>query len=296
MENPLFEKILFPTDLSGYAIKSLDCIADLPGVREVILLHVVDATTYSKRGWTHEGEIENSRLLLEQHKKDLENLGLAVRVEVDVITSGSVPNRILDVAAAEKVSIIVMGARGRGVVQGLLLGSVSSAVLHNTNNHVLIIRHKVIQGTQGLQFEKFCSQILSRIIFPMDFTEEAYAGLETIGAIPGVGAIFTLYVISRGETRDEIAADEQRANQLLADLHAREALRDCDLTYLVRVGSPIDEIIRVAEEEDASLICMTSHGKGFFRELLVGSTSFDIVRRAKRPVLVLHMTRKEPRD
>jgi nucleotide-binding universal stress UspA family protein len=206
-----------------------------------------------------------------------------------VITSGSVPNRILDVAAAENVGLIVMGARGRGVVQGLLLGSVSSAVLHNTQNHVLIIRHKVMQGTQGLQFEKFCSQILSRIVFPMDFTEEAYAGLEKIAAMPKVGRIYTIYVISRGETRDEIAAEEKRATQLLANLHTSEALHDYDLTDMVRVGSPTDEIIRVAEEEDASLICMTSHGKGYFRELLVGSISFDVVRRAKRPVLVLHI-------
>jgi nucleotide-binding universal stress UspA family protein len=292
MENPLFDTILFPTDLSGYAIKSLDCIADLPGVREVILLHVIDATLYSKRGWTHEGEIENSRLLLEKHKKDLEDLGITVKVQVDVITSGSVPDRILSVAATEQVSLIVMGARGRGVVQGLLLGSVSSAVLHNTQNHVLIIRHRVIEGTQGLQYEKFCSQILSRIIFPMDFTEEAYAGLETIVTLPQVGEIYALHVISRGETHDEIAADEQRATRLLAELHARETLQNVELTNLVRVGSPIDEIIRVAEEEDASLMCMTSHGKGYFREVLVGSTSLDIVRRSKRPVLVLHIKKK----
>jgi nucleotide-binding universal stress UspA family protein len=293
MANPLFEKILFPTDLSGYAIKSLDCIADLPEVREILLLHVVDATTYSKRGWTHEGEIENSRLLLEQHKRDLESLGLKVQVQVDVITSGTVPDRILDVATAEKVSLIVMGARGRGVVQGLLLGSVSSAVLHNTNNHVLIIRHKVMQDTQGLKFEKFCSQILSRIVFPIDFTEEAYAGLDRIGAIPNVGKVFVLHVISRGESHDEIAADERRATRLLADVHTREGLRIFGLKDVVRVGSPIDEIIRLAEEEDASLICMVSHGKGYFRELLVGSTSFDVVRRAKRPVLVLQMKKRE---
>jgi nucleotide-binding universal stress UspA family protein len=289
MENPLFEKILFPTDLSGYAIKSLDCIADLPGVREVVILHVIDATTYSKRGWTHDREIENSRLLLEQHKTELERFGLTVNVQVDVITSGSVPNRILDVAAAEKVSLIVMGARGRGVVQGLLLGSVSSAVLHNTRNHVLIIRHKVIEGTLGLQFEKFCSQILSRIVFSMDFTEEAYTGLETIAAIPNVGTVFALHVISRGESHGEIATAEEQAVQMLGDLHRRDTLHQLDLTDLVRVGSPTDEIIRVAEEEAASLICLVSHGKGIFRDLLVGSTSFDVVRRAKRPVLVLHM-------
>jgi nucleotide-binding universal stress UspA family protein len=289
MENPLFEKILFPTDLSGYAIKSLDCVADLPDVREIILLHVVDATTYSKRGWTHEPEIENSRLLLEQHKKDLESIGLKVRIQVDVITSGSVPNRILDVAAAEKVSLIVMGARGRGAVRGLLLGSVSSAVIHNMHNHVLVTRHKIIEGTEGLQFEKYCSQILSRIIFPVDFTEETYAGLDTIATLPNVGKIIALHVISRGETHEEIKEAEQRAKQLMEALPSTEKLQGREMQGLVRVGSPTEEIIRVAEEEDASLICMTSHGKGLFRELLVGSTSLDVVRRAKRPVLILYM-------
>jgi nucleotide-binding universal stress UspA family protein len=100
-------------------------------------------------------------------------------------------------------------------------------------------------------------------------------------------------VISRGESHDEIAADERRATRLLADVHTREGLRIFGLKDVVRVGSPIDEIIRLAEEEDASLICMVSHGKGYFRELLVGSTSFDVVRRAKRPVLVLQMKKRE---
>ncbi len=293
MENSLFERILFPTDLSGYAIKSLNCITELPGVKTVTLLHVVDATTYSKRGWTHEGEIENSRLLLEQHKADLENLGIEVHVQVDVITSGSVADRILSVAAAEKVSLIVLGARGRSVVRGLLLGSVSTAVLHKTNHHVLIIRHKVIEGTQGLQFEKFCSQQLSRIVFPMDFTIESYEALEIVGALPRAGRIYMVYVISRGETREEIAEDEKKGAEMLKELHTRNVLQEANITDVVRVGSPPEEIIRVAEEEYASLICVTSHGKGYFRELLVGSTSFDVVRRAKHPVLVLQMKKTD---
>jgi nucleotide-binding universal stress UspA family protein len=173
MENALFERILFPTDLSEYAMKSLDWIADLPEIQEVILLHVIDATTYSKRGWIHEPEMENSLLLLEQYKKDLGTQGLSVQIRIDVITSGSMPIHILNVAEEVKANLIVMGARGRSMVRGLLLGSVSSAVLHNARTHVLIIRHKIMSETEGSQFEKFCSRILSRPLFPMDFSEEA---------------------------------------------------------------------------------------------------------------------------
>jgi len=35
-----FEKVLFPTDFSKYSQKILECINELPGVRDVVLLHV----------------------------------------------------------------------------------------------------------------------------------------------------------------------------------------------------------------------------------------------------------------
>jgi len=39
----MFEKVLVPTDFSRYALKMLDCIGEIPGPREVVLLNVVDA-------------------------------------------------------------------------------------------------------------------------------------------------------------------------------------------------------------------------------------------------------------
>jgi len=47
----MFEKVLFPTDFSEYAQKTLECIGDIPGIKRIVLLHVVDATHPSKRGW-----------------------------------------------------------------------------------------------------------------------------------------------------------------------------------------------------------------------------------------------------
>lgn len=38
----MFEKVLFATDFSDYAKKTLDCIAGFPGIAEVILLHVLE--------------------------------------------------------------------------------------------------------------------------------------------------------------------------------------------------------------------------------------------------------------
>ncbi len=64
-EDKMFEKILFPADFSEYAQKTLECIGEIPGIKELMLLHVVDATHPSKRGWTHGPHIENAKILME---------------------------------------------------------------------------------------------------------------------------------------------------------------------------------------------------------------------------------------
>jgi len=56
IEYPMFEKILFPTDFSAYAKKTLDCIAGFPGARDIILFHVVEEAR-SPRGGGEVGEI-----------------------------------------------------------------------------------------------------------------------------------------------------------------------------------------------------------------------------------------------
>ncbi len=55
----------------------------------------------------------------------------------------------------------------------------------------------------------------------------------------------------------------------------------------VHIGSPPDEITYVAEEENVSLITMSTRGRGVFREILLGGTARDVVRHAKRPVLAV---------
>ena len=56
---------------------------------------------------------------------------------------------------------------------------------------------------------------------------------------------------------------------------------------LVRNGNPIDEILRVAEEIDADLIVLGSHGIGAARRFLLGSVSDRILEYARCSVLIV---------
>jgi len=283
----MFEKVLFPTDFSEYAQKTLECIGDIPGIKELVLLHVVDATHPSKRGWTHGPHIENAKLLMEEKKEYLEGLGLKVKTKVDVITEGDVYREILDAATKEKVSLIVMGARGKSPIKDLLLGSTSTNVVRHAKTNLLIMRYKLVEDLEGIKHEKFCPMIFSKVLLPTDFSEPAGKTTSFMKEIKNIQEIVLLNVVNKGETTEEIEENVNEAKSKLGDIKSELAQAGFVVKDHVRVGNLPEEIISTADDEDVSLIAMSPHGKGWFKELLVGSTTCAVVRRAKRPVFVV---------
>ena len=57
--------------------------------------------------------------------------------------------------------------------------------------------------------------------------------------------------------------------------------------HLLLEGDPALEIVRAAEEEDAILIVLGTHGRTGLARLLMGSVAEQVVRRAPCPVLIV---------
>jgi nucleotide-binding universal stress UspA family protein len=66
------------------------------------------------------------------------------------------------------------------------------------------------------------------------------------------------------------------------------ALEGKGLHVMTRIeyGSPVEQIVRVAEEERVEIIVMGAQGATAAQELLIGSTAYEVVRRSKVPVLL----------
>ena len=73
----------------------------------------------------------------------------------------------------------------------------------------------------------------------------------------------------------------------LTDLAARLAKDGISATTELRVGSPVAEINRFAEEAKVDLIVMGTHGHTGVRAWLAGSVTEKVVRSAKVPVLTV---------
>ena len=69
-------------------------------------------------------------------------------------------------------------------------------------------------------------------------------------------------------------------------------IRIQDEHLLIRNGMSVDKILETAEEIDADLIVMGTHGYGMVKDALVGGTARRIVRRSPVPVMVVRSEEK----
>ena len=288
----MFEKVLVPLDFSQYSQKILDRMGEVPGIRKVVLLHVIDATRPAGLVWKDgHPQLKNTQLLMAEKKEFLERLGFDVDTRMDIIvnaiTQGTVAHAILETAETEKVSLIVIGARGINPIQELLLGSVSSSVLRQAKTNVLIMHFHHSTDITRTAHEPVHQNLFSRVLVPTDFSDSAIEASGFITRIPGIKEIIFLHVVNRVESQKDIDDFLNTAKNRLEQLKTGYSDTGVNFKIHVLVGDPTEMILSIAEKEDISLIAMSAYGTDWLREIIVGSTTFTVVRRTRRPVLII---------
>ena len=148
----LYNKILVPTDGSKGALRAIELARDLlsGGVgKAVSLVHIAsiakEIADYSIINTKRvEEESVKAKLMrqgnqiLTQGKAIFEQSGLPVNTMVELYDDPG--EMIVKIAQEQNFDLIVMGNRGLSVIRELMLGSVSSKVLHQAGCPVIIYR------------------------------------------------------------------------------------------------------------------------------------------------------------
>lgn len=58
---------------------------------------------------------------------------------------------------------------------------------------------------------------------------------------------------------------------------------------IVNIGNPVDEILALTETSGFDMVVMGARGQGIIADALMGSTSRRVLRRCKKPVLVVRL-------
>jgi nucleotide-binding universal stress UspA family protein len=62
---------------------------------------------------------------------------------------------------------------------------------------------------------------------------------------------------------------------------------------IIRIGYPMEEILKVADEERCDVIILGSHGKGVLTQPLLGSVSNAVLHRTRKPVFIIPLPLEE---
>jgi nucleotide-binding universal stress UspA family protein len=97
----------------------------------------------------------------------------------------------------------------------------------------------------------------------------------------------SVYAVDPAEIRDSIAERFHHEHKSLQDY--ADQLRDAGIncTALMIQGDTVDLLLQEAEKLGVDFIIAGTHGKGFLSQILLGSTSEDLLRKSPLPLYLV---------
>lgn len=192
------------------------------------------------------------------------------------------------VAMSGEAALIVMGARGLGLVSGALMGSISAAVLSHAACPVVIVREDMrLDGADGPVVVGVDGSDNSRQAAEMAFREADARGV-------GVRAVSSwldsnIYASPAAlQAAQQHAETLQREHQAMLERFMRGLNRrypDIALEQVVSQGHPAEALAQAAQS--GQLLVVGTHGRGGFMATVLGSTSRALLQKSPCPLMVV---------
>lgn len=290
----MFTKILIATDLSAASMAIVEKARWLTplGTREILLLQCIEPLEALSVAYSETDA--KVKALLDTQKEMLEAYGFKATTEV---VYGSIDREVNRIASERGYSLIVIGSKGRTFLHDALLGGVATRMIQNAEHPTLVVRVGAVgQGGEVICIlPEECRQLQSHVLFATDFSHNAETAFSYVEKLVGMGTEKVDLVHVQDAVKLERHAPEQvaefdvidfsRLKELEKRLRATRA--DVSVTIEVAHGKPALKILEAASQTNPSLIVMGAQGRGFIDEVVLGSVSYMVTRKARTSVLIV---------
>jgi nucleotide-binding universal stress UspA family protein len=293
-------RVVIATDGSAAARLGVDLAAcvDWPADSSIRVVEAIESGVGLFGGpwpWLHDRHTEpleadlwrRAAETVEAERCRLVRRGLDVRGNV---VQGRPASAIVDAARKGKADLIVVGSRGHGTIESMLLGSVSAEVIDRAPVPVLVARDRsidrIVLGWDG----SACGRTAAELVATWPIFSRSSVHVVTVAdtempwwnGFPGPGSPESM------QSYADAARDSRRAiDALAADMAGELAAGGLDAVAERREGDAATELIAAAQASRADLIVVGTHGRTGLARLVLGSVARNVLHHASCSVLVV---------
>ncbi|MBN3581772.1 universal stress protein [Algoriphagus aestuarii] len=275
-------KVLVPYDFSEQAQNALNFttgLADKITGIHVEVIHVMEVPYVSSIGTMGGGEsmpeMENQIFFLELREKRNSQMEELIKSHQGKkysfsakIKLGNAFKSISESIVEENPDLVVMGSKGSSGMEEVLIGSNTEKVVRTATCPVITVKTSTDPGS------------LKKIVFASDFKEDNDEIAKRMKNLQGLFNAQLYFVVVNTPANFETTRESINRIKLFAKNYGFEGVK----AEIYNSRSEESGIIEFAEDIDADLIAMATHGRTGFLHLITGSIAEDVVNHAKRPV------------
>ncbi|HZU78156.1 MAG TPA: universal stress protein, partial [Dehalococcoidia bacterium] len=203
---------------------------------------------------------------------------------------GDVPEAIARIAKESGAELTMIATRGRSGMTRMLLGSVTTGVVHAIDGAMLVVKAGTGSGE---------TPSVRRVLLTLDGSEQAEAAIpQAVWVTQGFGATLNLIQVAplaatmlAGAPGVVLPSNlDEQIEQSAADYlrgAAKKLPQDLPVEMHVLRGPVADEILDHAEHTHADLIVMSTRGRSGVARWTLGSTADRVLRGGSTPVLLV---------
>lgn len=285
----MFEKMLVISEISLNSDGVLKRLKELYnfGTRRCILLHCVNPyeSRANKPSYVNDYGDAIIKENLEKQKAVLEEEGFEVETR---IVYGFVKNEIVRISDEEGLSLVVAKAEDHSMVGEMFFCGVACDVLYHSNRPILLIR------VPDEQQETKEIGLFDHVMFPTDFSPNAAIAFGYLKRLVshGLKKVTIVHIQDQSKIDPHILykleefneVDEKRLQSLKHELLELGAI---EVNIQLLYGSPTNKIMELIKDKEISLVFMGRQGKGYIKEIFLGSLSNNLARHATCSMLLI---------
>lgn len=287
----MFKRIIVATNLSKASYSFIGCLEGLKayGTQEILLLQFLTMQESASIALNYSTDILE-RILSDQ-KEILEKQGF--KVETRTVTS-SVKSEINRIAKEENYAVVLVGAEKENLMKAHFFGGFAYDLISFAEKPVMLIRLNESIKAGEVCLEAISCSVGNHILFPTDFSENSETAFEFLKKMVMEGAkkITLVHIQDKAKFEPHLTDKLEEFNAIDAERLAtmKKILNeqgDAEIETIIRYGSPIVEILALVKDLNIQLVVMGSQGRGFVKELFIGSVSNNVARRSDASVLLI---------